>query len=100
VLCINYEKMGWATFWAIFSQTRLVTLTGSKNWFWCILNPYETRLQLRKPNESNLKKTFTAAAWSSGPSPQQKIVGSNRHKDDIHICTCVQFFTLYVHNEP
>jgi hypothetical protein len=26
-LCINFEqKMGWATFWAIFSQTHLVTL--------------------------------------------------------------------------
>jgi hypothetical protein len=25
--CINfYKKIGWATFWAIFSQTRLVTL--------------------------------------------------------------------------
>jgi hypothetical protein len=28
--CINvYEKMGWATFWAIFSQTHLVTLIGA-----------------------------------------------------------------------
>jgi hypothetical protein len=25
-LCINFQKMDWATFWATFSQTRLVTL--------------------------------------------------------------------------
>jgi hypothetical protein len=24
-LCIIFEKMGWATFWAIFSQTKLST---------------------------------------------------------------------------
>jgi hypothetical protein len=27
--CINFEKNGWVTFWAIFSQTRLVTLVAS-----------------------------------------------------------------------
>jgi hypothetical protein len=24
-LCIMYDKRGWATFWALFSQTHLVT---------------------------------------------------------------------------
>jgi hypothetical protein len=26
-LCINFDKKGWATFWATFSQAHLVTLT-------------------------------------------------------------------------
>jgi hypothetical protein len=31
VLCSVWQKMGWATFWAIFSQTHLVTLA-SRHW--------------------------------------------------------------------
>jgi hypothetical protein len=27
---MNFEKMGWATFWATFSQTRLVTLLATR----------------------------------------------------------------------
>jgi hypothetical protein len=36
VLCSVWQKMGWATFWAIFSQTHLVTLLlvtlASRHW--------------------------------------------------------------------
>jgi hypothetical protein len=28
-LCINFDKMGWATFWEFFSQTHLVTLVST-----------------------------------------------------------------------